>query len=208
MTATDIGRAYSLRDAPRKIILPSTVANCLQGAFLDSAKNPKHFEEGGAIFARKTQFISHRTQSNEVIASEDAFNVDRTAPQPGDVLVMEYHTHPRSLYDRSFEWGDPPSSFDYDHFARVKDRLLLVRAQRLTYGLLKTKEYDRRFPPTAFYQQDLSFYYRQVKREALAEKCTFSAAISRAAIRVAKRFNIAFYVGGPTTLGRIDDRVK
>jgi hypothetical protein len=53
----------------------------------------------------------------------------------------------------------------------------------------------------------LSFTFSQYKNAALKQHRSFPHAITIAAMRVAKMYHIAFYVGGPTTLQRIDDRV-
>jgi hypothetical protein len=91
--------------------------------------------------------------------------------------------------------------------------MLLVTTRKMTYGLLKTKEYDKwwaslpKDPASGqpFYQQQLSFDYGIYKAAALAQHRSFGRAIAIAAMLVARQYHIAFYVGSATTLQRIDD---
>jgi hypothetical protein len=209
-------QSLSLRNVPRTIILPSIVSNAIQGVSLGSANDPDHLERGGAVFAHRSGKIGIRlTEVSKVIASQGAMTVDRSPLVKGDRLLTEFHSHPRGAFMREFELSDPPGGTDFDHFARTDDRMILVRTKRLTYGLLKTAEYDRwwsklpKDPATKkpIYQQQLSFTFGQYKNAALKQHRSFPHAIAIAAMRVAKMYHIAFYVGGPTTLQRIDDRV-
>jgi hypothetical protein len=210
-------QTLSLRNAPRKIILPPTVAHAVQGVSLESANDPDHLERGGAIFARKSGEVRVRlTEVSKVTASPEAMTVDRSARAKDDRLLAEFHSHPRSAFKREFELSDPPSELDFDHFAKTNDRMILVTTKGLTYGLLKTAEYDQwwsSLPKDSatkkpFYQQQLSFAFRLYLHDARSRHRSFPRAIAIAAMRVAKEYHIAFYVGGPTTLERIDDRVK
>jgi hypothetical protein len=207
----------SLRNVPRKIILPSTVSRAIHGASLQSASDPDHLERGGAVFARKSGDICVRlTEVSKVTASSDAMTVDRSSPAKGDRLLGEFHSHPRGAFKREFKLSDPPSGVDFDHFARMDDRIILVTTKGMTYGLLKTAEYDQWWSTLpkdlatkkTIYQQQLSFSFSQYKHAALSEHLSFPHAIAIAAMRVAREYRIAFYVGGPTTLERIDDQAK
>jgi hypothetical protein len=221
---TDMGfgaittRPLGSKHLPRTIVLPALVARSIQGAKLEADADPKHLERGGAIFATKTGDIRiRRTEVSDAAASMEAMTVDRSPNGTTDKVLAEFHVHPRYILKPQFVRSDPPGSEDFDNFARHADRLQLIRSCEMTYAILKTAEYDDWFsrlpkdPRTQkpFYQNDLGFAFRQYLAEARSRKgITFPHALLLAAIKVAKHYHLALYVGDKTTVKRIDDLKK
>jgi hypothetical protein len=206
--------SLSIKNVPRRIILPSQISQAMQGAMLGSLATMR--EQGGAIFAQRSNTLYVRsTFDSAVTATKLNMNVDRQPLHTTDRILATFHTHPRSADEPEFELSDPPSGTDMDTFVQLGDRMVLIRTRTLTYGLLKTAEFDtwmstlfKLGSTKGYYRKELSSDFSDFKHEAMNRGFSKPRAYAIAAMRVAKKYHLAFYVGGPTTIRRIDDLVR
>lgn len=214
-----VSDAIAMKGAPRTIVLPRLVSDAMQSAKLLADADPKHLEQGGAVFASQSvdMYVRPTIATPENVTPEGIL-IDRDPVyRREDRVLAEYHVHPRGTgrtakSDRQYESFDAPSSFDFDRLAKHSDRFFLVRAGNVTYGVLKTKEYDAwysslpRDPRTGLphYDNSLSYSFAMFKKDALSKRMNFAKANANAALKVANKYHLVFYVGTNTSLKRIN----